>query len=127
MSQKLIIQFKEALNKITDEKDFIKAHYLTARNDEIRQQIIDGINKGLIKNKDDIRKITVKMSPIYPHVVNNPNYYICLWNQGKEIDIGMDLIIEHITPDFIYCVENHGYNNYLFIDKIANELIEELD
>jgi len=127
MSKNLILQFKKALNKITSEKDFIKTHYLTARNNEVRQQIIDGINNGFIKNKDDIRKITIKMSPIYHLIVKNPDYYVYLWNKGLDTDIGMDTIIEHITPEFIYCVENHGYNNYLFVDKIPNQNIPELE
>ena len=56
--------------KITDDLFFIKAHYLAARTDETRQKIIDGINLGIIKTKDDIRNITMKMSPTYQKFFN---------------------------------------------------------
>ena len=29
--------------------------------------------------------------------------------------------IVHYTSDYIYKVENHGFNNYIFYDKIMNE------
>lgn len=57
--------FETSVMNITDDFDFIKAHYLAARTDVIRQQIIDGIKDGLIKTKDDIREITKKLSPAY--------------------------------------------------------------
>lgn len=33
--------------------------------------------------------------------------------------------INHYTPDFIYFAENHGFNNYLFYDKMLNEEINK--
>ena len=58
-------EFRTALLKITDNIDFIYAHYLASRKDEVRQEIIDGINNGSITTKNDVRAITVKMSPSY--------------------------------------------------------------
>lgn len=29
--------------------------------------------------------------------------------------------IAHISFDFIYKAENHGFNNYLFYDKVLND------
>ena len=57
--------FETAVMTITEDFDFIKAHYLAARSDKIRQTIINGIKEGLIKTKDDIRDITKKLSPAY--------------------------------------------------------------
>lgn len=57
--------FETSVMKITEDFDFIKAHYLAARTDNVRQQIIDGIKNGSIKTKDDIREITKKLSPAY--------------------------------------------------------------
>ena len=70
MQSKYILNFKQSLMKITDDLFFIKAHYLAARTDETRQRIIDGINLGIIKTKDDIRNITMKMSPTYQKFFN---------------------------------------------------------
>ena len=50
---------------ITDDIDEIYAEYLFARTDEVRQQIIDGINDGSITSIDDVDDITDKMSPVY--------------------------------------------------------------
>lgn len=57
--------FEDALLNITDDKDEIKAEYLFARTDEVRQKIINGIAEGTIKTIDDIDEITDKMSPAY--------------------------------------------------------------
>ena len=46
-------------------KDEIYAEYLFARTDEVRQEIIDGINNGTITSIDDVDDITDKMSPVY--------------------------------------------------------------
>lgn len=58
-------KFKKALLSITDDIDEIYAEYLFARTDEVRQQIIDGINNGSITSIDDVDEITDKMSPVY--------------------------------------------------------------
>lgn len=58
-------EFRTALLKITDNIEFIYANYLMADKDEIRQEIIDGINNGTISTKDDVRKITIKQSRGY--------------------------------------------------------------
>jgi len=60
--------FKNALLTITDDIDDIYAEYLFARTDEVRQQIIDGINDGSITSMDDVDEITVKMSPVYEYL-----------------------------------------------------------
>ena len=57
--------FKNTMLKITDDIDEIYAEYLFARTDNIRQQIIDGINNGSITSIDDVDDITDKMSPVY--------------------------------------------------------------
>ena len=57
--------FEDAMKKITDDDDEIKAEYLFARTKEVRQQIIDGINDGSISSIDDVDDITDKMSPVY--------------------------------------------------------------
>lgn len=64
-------EFKTALLNITDNIDFIYAHYLAARKDEVRQEIIDGINNGIIKTKNDVRVITIKQAPTYDYMVAN--------------------------------------------------------
>lgn len=58
-------EFRTALLKITDNIEFIYANFLMADKDEIRQEIIDGINNGTITTKDDVRKITIKQSRGY--------------------------------------------------------------
>ncbi|MCR4880646.1 MAG: hypothetical protein K6A44_01655 [bacterium] len=63
--------FEDAVKKITDNFDFIKAHYLAARKDEVRQEIIDGINNGTIKTKNDVRAITIKQAPTYNYMIEN--------------------------------------------------------
>lgn len=57
--------FETALLKITDDIDDIYAEYLFARTDEVRQEIIDGIENGTITSMDDVDEITDKMSPVY--------------------------------------------------------------
>lgn len=57
--------FEDALLTITDDKDEIKAEYIFARTDEVRQEIIDGIKNGSITSIDDVDDITDKMSPAY--------------------------------------------------------------
>ena len=56
--------FKNTLLRITDDIDEIYTEYQFARTDEVRQEIIDGINNGAIKTIDDVDEITDKMSPI---------------------------------------------------------------
>ena len=58
-------EFRTALLKISDDIKFIYANYLMADKDEIRQEIIDGINNGTITTKSDVRKITIKQSRGY--------------------------------------------------------------
>lgn len=36
-------------------------------------------------------------------------------------------LITHYTMDFVYQVENHGFNNYKFSDKMINDDIEDLE
>ena len=57
--------FKKMMLKITDDIDEIYAEYLFARTDEVRQEIIDGINNGTITSIDDVDDITDRMSPVY--------------------------------------------------------------
>lgn len=57
--------FEDAMKKIIDDDEEIKAEYLFARTDEVRQEIIDGINNGTITSIDDVDDITDKMSPVY--------------------------------------------------------------
>lgn len=64
-------EFKTSLLNITDNIDFIYAHYLAARKDEVRQKIIDGINNGTITSKNDIRAITIQQAPTYNYMVEN--------------------------------------------------------
>lgn len=56
--------FEDALLNITDDKDEIKAEYIFARTDEIRQKIISGIKDGSITSVDDVDEITDTMSPL---------------------------------------------------------------
>lgn len=63
-------EFRNTLLKISDDTDFSYAHYLSARTDEVRQEIIDGINDGTIKTEDDVAEITKKMSPVY-HLIKD--------------------------------------------------------
>lgn len=73
-------EFRTALLKISDDMKFIYANYLLADKDDVRQQIIVGINNGSITTKDDVRRITIKQSRGYkagliddvlPQVANN--------------------------------------------------------
>lgn len=59
------ILFRDTMYKITDDLMDINAEYLFARTDEIRLEIINGINTGTIKNLDDVDRITKKQSPVY--------------------------------------------------------------
>lgn len=65
MANEFILKFKETMLKVTNDLPRIKATYLFARTDEVRQEIIDGINSGLFKSDDDCLKHTQKMSPVY--------------------------------------------------------------
>lgn len=56
--------FEDALLNITNDKDEIKAEYIFARTDEIRQKIISGIKDGSITSIDDVDEITDTMSPL---------------------------------------------------------------
>lgn len=57
--------FKKTLLTLTNDIDEIYAQYLCARNDKIRQQIIDLVQKGKLKSMDDVADITYKLSPAY--------------------------------------------------------------
>jgi len=63
-------KFKNAMLNITDDINDIYAEYLFARKDEVRQEIIDGINNGTITTMDDVNEITDKMSPVYKYLAN---------------------------------------------------------
>ena len=63
--------FRKALLQITDDIEFIYIEYLSSRTDEIRQEIIDGINNGTIKTKNDVRAITIKQAKGYQYLVDN--------------------------------------------------------
>ena len=67
----ILREYKKSIHTITDDILFMKASYLQARKDEVRQEIINGINRGAIKTKNDIRAITIKQSPIYNYLVEN--------------------------------------------------------
>lgn len=58
-------EFRTTLLKISDDIKFIYANYLMADKDEIRQEIIDGINNGTITTESDVSKITIKQSRGY--------------------------------------------------------------
>lgn len=58
-------EFKNTLLKITDDKYFIYAHYLAADNDKNRQTIIDNINNGIFKNKNDVANFTKQFFPVW--------------------------------------------------------------
>ena len=57
--------FKKTLLKITDDKQFIYAHYLAADNDTNRQTIIDNINNGIFKNRNDVANFTKQFFPVW--------------------------------------------------------------
>ena len=57
--------FRDTMYKITDNIQFINAEYLFARTDEVRQEIINGINNNILKSEDDVSELTKKMSPCY--------------------------------------------------------------
>ena len=65
------IKFRMALLKITDDIQYIYGLYLQARTDEVRQQIIDGINNGTIKTEDDVFAITIKQAKGYQLLADN--------------------------------------------------------
>jgi uncharacterized radical SAM superfamily protein len=58
-------QFYELVSQINDSEEFIKANYLFARHDNVREEIIKGIKDGDIQKEKDIIKITIKQSPTY--------------------------------------------------------------
>ena len=64
----LIIEYNKAIHKITEDLTFLKATYLQARTDNIRQKIIDGINNGTIKTESDVLNITITMAPGYEYI-----------------------------------------------------------
>ena len=68
-------QFYTLVSKIDDSTDFIKAHYLFARHDKVRNEIIEGIRNGTIIKKNDIRKITIKQSPVYKAGLIGKSYF----------------------------------------------------
>ena len=57
--------FKKTLLTLTEDIDEIYAQYLAARTDEVRQRIIDLIQKGKVKDMDDVAEITFALSPAY--------------------------------------------------------------
>lgn len=57
--------FKKTLLTLTNDTSEIYAQYLCARNDKVRQQIIDLVQQGKIKNMDDVAEVTYKLSPAY--------------------------------------------------------------
>lgn len=68
-------QFYECVSTIADSEEFIKAYYLQARHDEVRNEIINGIKNGTIIKKNDIRKITIKQSPGYKAGLIGESYF----------------------------------------------------
>ena len=70
-NNQILSEYKNAIHKITDNLEFLKASYLQARKDEVRQEIIDGINNGTIKTKNDVRAITIKQAPTYNYMIEN--------------------------------------------------------
>ena len=64
-NREVLREYKKSLYKITDDILSVKASYLQARVDEVRQEIIDGINNGTIQTIDDVDEITMQMSPMY--------------------------------------------------------------
>lgn len=70
-NKEILKQYEEAIHRITDDFSFFKASYLQARKDEVRQEIIDGINNGTIKSKNDVRTITIKQAKGYQYLVEN--------------------------------------------------------
>ena len=69
--KQVLLNYKEAIHKITDDLEFLKASYLQARKDDVRQEIIDGINNGTIQTIDDIQEITIKQAPTYQYMLEN--------------------------------------------------------
>ena len=67
----ILREYKKSVYTITDDILFMKASYLQARKDVVRQEIIDGINNGIIKSKDDIDAITIKQAKGYQWLVDN--------------------------------------------------------
>ena len=69
--KKILQDYEKAVHSITDDFYFFKASYLQARKDEVRQEIIDGINNGTITTKNDVRAITIKQAPTYEYMKEN--------------------------------------------------------
>lgn len=67
----ILREYKKSVHTITDDILFMKASYLQARKDDVRQEIIDGINNGILKTKNDVRAITIKQAPTYQYMVEN--------------------------------------------------------
>ena len=57
--------FRKTLLTITDSIDDIHAEYLFARTDEVRQEIIDGVNSGKLKTMDDVADLTFEYCPAH--------------------------------------------------------------
>lgn len=70
-NKEILNQYEKAIYTLTDDFLFFKASYLQARKDDVRQEIIDGINNGAIKTKNDVRAITIKQAPTYNYMVEN--------------------------------------------------------
>lgn len=63
-------EFRNTLLKISNDTDFSYAHYIAAETDKVRQEIIDGINNGILKTEDDVAEVTKKLSPVY-HLIKD--------------------------------------------------------
>lgn len=59
--------FRKVASKVFNEFNDIKASYLFARTDEVRKQIIDGINDGSIKDAEAVKEITIQQSPVWKY------------------------------------------------------------
>ena len=76
-------QFYDRVAQINDNYEFIKAHYLFARKDNVREEIINGIVNGTITKENDIRKITIKQSPVYKAGLIGDAYFERLEKYGN--------------------------------------------
>lgn len=70
-NREILREYKKSVHTITEDILFMKASYLQARKDDVRQEIIDGINNGTLKTKNDVRAITIKQAPTYNYMVEN--------------------------------------------------------
>lgn len=69
--KQVLRDYEKAIHSLTEDFNFFKASYLQARKDEVRQEIIDGINNGTITSKNDVRAITIKQAKGYQWLVDN--------------------------------------------------------